>query len=441
MKGLFLSAVALVAFVAVAQPPQTRTRLDLASQPSGATVLVDGADHGVTPATIFNLSPGRHMVKLSFAGYEDLYRAVVVDDGSPVAVNNVLEPEKGILLVKSTPDGCEIVIDGYSMGMTPRLITNLNAKDSHRMTLSKTGYRSSTFDLRFDGRQPLVRDETLILDSGVIRVETTPQGAGVVLNGVPRGRTPVTVENVPKGNAVLQLSMNGYKDVVVSGIVVNAGDNQTISRVLEAVPGALILSSIPAKARFYINNEFRGEDPLVLKQLEPGEYDVRAEYPGYAPLTKTVSIGKGTSAVEEFRLSNAMGRLEVRTSPAGAQVFLDGKSFGTTTTYDRDAEFSDVLFIEDVMEGEHTLLVRKDGFAEQVRHPKIRSKKTSRAKVRLKRIFKPDIEIVTDTGTHLGMLVANTPDYIIVEVSLGVQRSFLRADVRSVRFIFDDVKK
>ena len=93
------------------------------------------------------------------------------------------------------------------------------------------------------------------------------------------------------------------------------------------------------------------------------------------------------------------------------------------------------------MEGEHTLLVRKDGFAEKVRHPKIRSKKTSHAKVRLKRIFKPDIEIVTDTGTHLGMLVANTPDYIIVEVSLGVQRSFPRADVRSVRFIFDDDKK
>lgn len=441
MKRLFMFAVALVAFVASAKPPQTRTRLDLTSQPSGATVLVDGADHGVTPATIFNLSPGSHMVKLSLAGYEDLYRAVVLEEGSPVAINNMLEPEKGILLVKSTPNECEIVIDGYSVGMTPRLITNLTAKDSHTMTLSKTGYRSSTFDVRFSGRQPLVRNETLLLDSGVIRVETMPAGAEVVLNGIPRGRTPVTVENVPKGNAVLKLSMNGYKDIHISGIIVNAGDNQTISRTMEAMPGVLILSSLPKGARFYINDEFKGEDPLVLEQLVPGEYSVRAEYPGYAPLTKTVSVGKGTSAVEEFSLSNAMGRLEVRTCPADAQVFLDGKQIGTTTTKDRDAEFSDVLFIENILEGEHTLVVRRDGYAEQVRHPKIRSNKTSHAKVRLKRIFKPDIEIVTDSGSYLGMLVSNTPDYIIVEVSLGVQRSFPRADVRNIRFVFDEKKK
>ena len=48
----------------------------------------------------------------------------------------------------------------------------------------------------------------------------------------------------------------------------------------------------------------------------------------------------------------------------------------------------------------HTLVVRKDGFSESVRHPKIRSSKTSQANVRLKRIYRPDTEIVTARGSY-----------------------------------------
>lgn len=432
----FLLIVASVIFVSsFAKTKQPGTRLDISSQPSGAKIFVDGRESGVTPTTLFTLSPGRHLVKLAMAGYGDIDKYVTLEPGVPAQISDMLSPEKGILLLKSTPEGCEITIDGFAVGLTPRLITTLDAKDVHRLTLSKTGYKPATFDVRFNGRAPLVRNETLMLDSGILHITSEPEGASVTLNGIDRGKTPVTVSGVPKGRATLKLAMDGFKDEVITDLVINSGDEQTISRMMESLPGTLSLSSVPAGARFYINGEYCGIAPLTIKSLEPGDYNVRAELEGHGSMTRIVTVNNGAMPNEEFRLSNVMGRLEVRTSPAGAQVIFDGQSVGTTTTRDPDAEFSDVLSIENVMEGEHTMVVRKEGYAEHTRHPKIRSHKTSQAKVRLKRIFKPDIEIVTDTGAHKCILIKNTPEYVEVEVSLGIQRSFPRADIRSIRFL------
>lgn len=442
MRRVFSVVAAMLALVAFAQQQDEghKTRVDFSSQPSGAAVIVDGVNRGVTPTTLFGLPPGRHLVKYSLAGYSETCDYITVNYGFPVAYSEVLYPEKGLLLVKSSPDGCEISIDGISLGLTPRLITNLNAKDAHRMTLSKAGYKPAMFDVKFDGRKPLVRNETLIRDSGLIHVFSEPAGAEVTLNGIVRGKTPVTVEDVPKGQATIKLSLEGFKDEIISDIVVNPGDEQTISRALAVMPGTLFLSSVPEGARFYVNGEYRGVGPLSIPGLTPGDYEVRAEKQGYAPVTRAVTVQNGATPREEFRLENVMGRLDVRTSPAGAQVYLDGTLVGTTSSNDEKAEFSDVFPIEDILEGEHTLVVRKKGYAEQTRHPKIRSRKTSSARVRLRRVFVPDVEIVTTTGRHRGILVEETPDLVIIEVTLGVQSGFPQADVLSIRRLEDDHK-
>lgn len=425
----------LAALAAAVQGQVLSTRVDITSQPERATVIVDGRDRGLTPITLFDLAPGRHRVKYRLAGHVECDRYIVVEEGRALQHSNVLEPEKGILLVKSDPAGCEILIDGVSSGVTPRLITSLNAKDACRLTLRKAGYRDSTFNIRFDGRKPLVLDESLVLDSGMITVMSDPPGAEVTVNGIVRGKAPVTVTDVPKGRATVKLSLAGFRDEVVPDVMVNAGDRQTISRIMHGLPGTLTLVSLPEGARFYVNDEFRGKSPVVIPGLDAGEYTVRAELEGYGTETRKITVERGSTPREEFRLSNTMGRIEIVTSPPGAQVVFDSRNLGTTRADDADAEFSNVLAVENVMEGDHQLLVRKEGYAERVLHPKVQSSKTTPVRVRLKRVFKPDFEIVTDYGTYRGVLISNTPDYITIEWRLGVQKSFPRADIRKYGFI------
>ena len=413
---------------------QVQTRVNVTSQPSGATVIIDGQDRGTTPVTLFDLAPGRHHLKYRLGGYVERDRFFNMDEGPFIEKNEVLEEEKGILLVKTEPAGCDVQVDGVSVGTTPRLITNLASKDTYTVKLRKAGYQDQLITVRFDGRKPLVRTEKMVLSSGTIDIMSEPSGAEVTVNGIVRGKTPLKVTEVPRGRAVVKFHLDGFLDEVRE-LAINAGDEQTLPVILKGQPGTLHLVSVPEGARFYVNNESRGKGPLTLPGLKPGDYVVRAELEGYGTVTRTVRLDNGGAAREEFRLSNVMGRLEVRTNPVGAQVLIDGRPVGLSKSALPDAELSDILAIENLMEGEHTLVVRMDGYAETTRHPKIKNSKTSHFNVRLKRIFMPDVEIVTARGIYKGVLVSNTPELVTIEVKLGITQSFSRSEIRTINFL------
>lgn len=434
LRLLLLAAVSLS--LSASAQDKVQVRVNVTSQPSGATVIVDGVDRGTTPVTLFDLEPGRHHIKYRLAGYYETDRFVNTGNEGPfIEKNAVLDEIKGILLLKTEPAGASIVIDGMTVGLTPRLITHLPARETSTVKLRKAGYQDQTIQVRFDGRRPVVREEQLVLASGTVHVMSDPSGAEVTLNGISKGVTPVLVKDVPKGRAVVKFTLDGFEDEVRE-LVINAGDEQTLSVPLKGLPGTLRLSSVPDGARFYLNDESRGRGPLAIPGLKPGEYVVRAEMEGYATMTKTVSIANGSSASEEFRLSNIMGRIEVRTSPVGAQVWLDGRLVGTTKSKDPDAEFSDILSIENVPEGEHQLVAKKDGYSDLTRHPKIKNSQTSKQhRMRLQRIFTPDVEIVTARGKYTGVLISRSADAIVLEVKLGITQSFAREEIRQMKFL------
>ena len=432
-KFEFLFALVFAAAAAFAQEVKT-IRCEFTSQPDGANVLVDDEMRGQTPLTLYNLGPGRHHVRFEKQNYESVDEFLSLKEGGMFQKNAVMNPVKGLLLLTSEPAGCDISLDGLSLGKTPRLITSLDAKNVYRFLLQKPGYQSRTVEVKFSGRTPLVRHEELILDSGVIEVTSDPDGAEVTVNGQPRGTTPVTVRDVPKGRTTVTLKKHGF-DEETREITMVAGDSQTLFVKLNGLPGTMSLSSVPDGARFYVNDQPHGKGPISLTNLKPGEYTIRVEKDGYATATKTVSLENGGAIVEEFRLENVMGRIEVRTIPAGAQVLLDGSVVGTTKSKDSDAEASDVFAIENVREGEHTILVRCDGYADVTKHPIVENQKTQSLNIRLKRVFTPDVEIVTDSGTYRGVLISKTPNGVEVEVSLGINRTFQHSEIRKLNFL------
>lgn len=432
-KFEFLFALAFAAVAAFAQEVKT-IRCEFTSQPDGANVLVDDEMRGQTPLTLYNLGPGRHHVRFEKQNYESVDEFLALKEGGMFQKNAVMNPVKGLLLLTSEPAGCDISLDGLSLGKTPRLITSLDAKNVYRILLQKPGYQSRTVEVKFSGRTPLVRHEELILDSGVIEVTSDPEGAEVTVNGQPRGTTPVTVRDVPKGRTTVTLKKHGF-DEETREITMVAGDSQTLFVKMNGLPGTMSLSSVPDGARFYVNDQPHGKGPISLTNLKPGEYTIRVEKDGFATATKTVSLENGGAIVEEFRLENVMGRIEVRTIPAGAQVLLDGSVVGTTKSKDSDAEASDVFAIENVREGEHTILVRCDGYADVTKHPIVENQKTQSLNIRLKRVFTPDVEIVTDSGTYRGVLISKTPTGVEVEVSLGINRTFQHSEIRKLNFL------
>lgn len=435
---IILSVFAALAFMSgfsAENPNYKSTRVDFTSNPEGALVTVDGEDKGHTPVTLFDLAPGEHRIKFSKKDWEaDEKFLKISPDGGYLMCSGSLEVQKGLLLVTSIPAGADISLNSRSLGVTPKLITSLSCDEEYTLLLQAPGYQDRKIEVKFNGRTPLVKEEKLVLDSGTMTITSDPDGADVIVNGVPRGKCPVTVSNLPKGRTTVELKMAGFANETRE-LQMSAGDHQNLFIKMIGNPGSLRLTSIPDGARFYINDRAHGKGPVVCTDLAPGLYTVKAECEGYETLEKEISVGNGEAAFSEFRLKNIMGRIEVRTKPAGATVLLDGKVVGTTKANGEDSQASKPLAIENILEGEHIITVKKDGFAEAVRHPVVRNSETEAVDVKLVRVFKANVEISTETGTYRGELKNQGPTSISVEIKPGMVRSFPREAIRGIRFL------
>lgn len=431
-----LSVMCALQLSVLANEPKVQARVEITSQPKGATVIIDGTERGETPVTLYDLAPGRHHLKYRLAGYEDRDRFFDMSEGPFIKKHEVLEDLKGLLLLKSEPAGCDIQIDGVSIGQTPRLITTLSARETYKVKLRKEGFQDQIIDVNFNGRRPLVREEKMVSSSGTIIIASDPIGAMVTVNGIERGPTPVTVSQVPRGQASVRFRLNGFAEEVRE-LSVSAGDVQTLAITMKALPGTLHLISNPEGARFYINEEARGKGPVVVTGLQPGEYTVRAELVGYAALTKTIVLGNGEAVREEFQLSNMMGRLELRSTPPGAQVFLDGHLVGRTRAKEANAVMSDVFSIDDVMEGKRSLVLKMDGYADYRGIATITNQQTFVVKkpIALQRIFTPDYEIVTARSTYQGVLVAIRSEGVELEIKPGITQTIPTSEIRRSGYI------
>jgi hypothetical protein len=77
------------------RPPVAATTgsLSVITTPAGAYVFIDGAQRGISPATIPGLAPGDHTLLLKMEGYEDLTTSVAVIAGDTQQYSSGLVPK------------------------------------------------------------------------------------------------------------------------------------------------------------------------------------------------------------------------------------------------------------------------------------------------------------------------------------------------------------
>lgn len=136
--------------------------LILESQPSGATVSIDGTFQGTTPLSITLASKITHNVRLSEPGYSTTEKAVSLEPDQEQTLVIDLPPRFGVVFVRSIPADALLALDGKLSGSgTQRL--RLTTRP-HELTFSKPGYVSQTVSVtpRMDTSQTIdIRLKTL----------------------------------------------------------------------------------------------------------------------------------------------------------------------------------------------------------------------------------------------------------------------------------------
>lgn len=425
-----LAACATMAFAASPPPAPVVGTLSIETEPAQASVSVDRIARGSAPLNV-SLPPGDHYVEVRAEGYDTDRRSVRIVEGETATLSVKLPRTTGIVLFSSEPPGAEVTIDGVSYGHSPCLVADLPL-GSYQATFTLGGYRSSTVPFALRDRVPVRASAELASDTATLEITTAVDDAEVEVrvNGVPRGVAPCVVDRIPAGDVVIEARAEGYKDFTQ---MTRLGEAETlkVDIRLDIRPASLKVVSIPDKSRVYFDNAFKGETPILLEDVAPGEHRVRVEREGHDPMARAVTLGRGQEAIEEFRLKSNTGAISVTTEPEGVQVFIDGVKVGETPPSSKNG-ISEQLEIPGIAAGTHKLKFSKPGYGDKVGDCEIVRGETFQVpRVVLKRRFIPDYEVVTATGVHRGVLDSIAGGVIRIETSPGVFATYNLSDVQS----------
>jgi formylglycine-generating enzyme required for sulfatase activity len=163
------------------------------SQPAGATILADGEDVGLTPATV-ELIEGNCTIDLALAGHDRWSKRIDVVAGQPQTLPTaILKMVHGRLAVRSAPTGAMVTVDGEYRGVTP-LELHLPPGPAYEVELSKAGHEETTHELSIPSGRTRELDVTLSPRTGEVTIVGAPDGATLFVNGESLGAANRTLQ-------------------------------------------------------------------------------------------------------------------------------------------------------------------------------------------------------------------------------------------------------
>ena len=224
------------------------------------------------------------------------------------------------------PSAARVTVDGKEAGNAPGEF-ELKA-GRHSVAIAAERYQPFTAEVDVEG---LGKTQTfkpqLVPGWGVVTVTSEPAGAQLLVNGEPRGVTPLDAQ-IMAGAHPVELRLEGFKPWTTD-IQVKANEPLTLGPVKLGLPdGRLAVRSDPPGASVSVAGVYRGQTPIELELRPDLGHSIVLTRPGYEAVTRQVSLGAGEQRTLSVPLTGVFGEVAVRAQPADAQVFVDGKASG-----------------------------------------------------------------------------------------------------------------
>lgn len=115
-------------------------RLEVRTEPSGATVLLGETFAGQTPLQLSLEADETHLIRISRAGYENVVRKVHLRREESKTLDITLKPKLGTINFLVQPAESELIVDGKPAGKVPPVL-HLVAIE-HELEIKKQGYQT-----------------------------------------------------------------------------------------------------------------------------------------------------------------------------------------------------------------------------------------------------------------------------------------------------------
>ena len=318
------------------------------------------------PYTSFSVTKSGYMsydgeLSMPAEGQTSTYYATL----NPIDTPTISPPVRyGSISVESSPDGAEIYFDGNYRGHAPLTISDV-WPGVYTIAAEMNGYRAytTTTSVKSDVRSSVYCTLTPENTAGALYVISSPNDAIVTLDGLYKGKTPITLNNLAASTHIIQLDLPGYYDWK-SSVDVPAGGTKTISATLNPMPvsstGWIYVSSSPGGASVILDGNSVGQTPtsgsLKLNAIAVGDHTVALALSGYKSHSSRASVSSNTVSevsavlVPEGTLSGK-GSMSISSNPSGVNVLVDNNFIGISP-----------LIANDIAAGNHLVTFRMDGY-------------------------------------------------------------------------------
>jgi len=160
-----------------------------------------------------------------------------------------------------------------------------------------------------------------------IIIDSQPeQGATVMIEGIERGLTPVTLSGMPPGWIEVLLKKERYKKAA-DRIQVKEGQQEKFVIAMEPLVGYLTVESEPAGAEVTLLKDGKslGNTPLFRIALPIGEYQFDIKLPNYYPQTETITVKEDFQYDRKYILKPMEATLSVLSQPTGASIWINNQ--------------------------------------------------------------------------------------------------------------------
>ena len=376
----------------------------ISSNPSGGDVIFNGRYVGDSPVTVKVMTTGTptNTIEVNKQGYKNWYQEYHTNPGSGQTIQVYAElvavQTSGSISVLSDPSGAYATIDrGYQL-ITPCTFTSVNP-GYHTIALSMAGYQQYNTRILVQSGQESSVTATLTPTQqvGTLQASSSPSGADLYVDTGFRGNTPLRVSGLSAGTHTVSMERSGFQDWSQTVSII-AGQTTTINPVLSPYPpepktGDIAVSSIPAGAYVYLDNNYQGVtssgQSLDITSVSPGTHTVLLEHPHYQDYTTTVQISAGATTEVSATLvappeqDTKSGILIVSSDPSGADIYLNNQYMGITPAS-----------LQNIQAGSYTLLLRQTGYNDYADTIEIRAGSSTQVSTTL-------TPLVTPTSTPL----------------------------------------
>ncbi len=192
------------------QPDQGK--ITVISNPSGAVVFAGETELGTTPLSR-ELPSGTYILTLRKKGFSPAEIKIEIAGGGIYTPETItLSPAPATVLVKSTPTGAMLFVDGIFKGTTP-ITLSLEGGKLQTISLTHPGYQEKKTRLSLDPGTSRELSFTMPPEYGIVFVAVEPANSRLLVDGRPHNGPATGRLRLTTTRHILTIKAQGYKTV------------------------------------------------------------------------------------------------------------------------------------------------------------------------------------------------------------------------------------